>query len=80
MEAARRHHQGASLRSCGGGSSQIAMPNFLQWVLLVPLARGRDPLALVAEAPQGVRAVIAAGVTKAPEQPPRVSFPPLAVS
>jgi hypothetical protein len=78
MDAARRHAEGLSLRSCGAGGTRVALPNFLRWMLLMPLPAGREPLVLLAEAPSAVDAAVARGVERVADHPPRLSFLPIA--
>jgi hypothetical protein len=78
MDAARRQADGLSVRSCDGSSPQVAIPNFLRWMLLVPLAADAEPVMSIAGVPDGVAHAPRAGVVRAPEHPPRVSFLPIA--
>jgi hypothetical protein len=78
MDAARREADGLSFRSCGTDSTQVAMPNFLRWMLLLPLAASAEPVMSVAGLPGGVPYTLPVGVSPVPEHPPRVSFLPIA--
>jgi hypothetical protein len=77
MEAARREADGLSIRSCGTGASGASLPNFLQWVLLLPVAASREPLMQLAGAPEDAACAPRPGLERVPEHPPRLPFPAL---